>query len=165
MSALASPDEAISWAPVCFNKSFARAIRGRSELKGDMFSIRRPDWEGVPLRESEARHRIALPVIDLNITVRLRSYRQRQPLAVGREARHVILAWRGWQGLRLPGAVHPGDRPPCGGRLAAQINLDAQDLAPWVRDESRFVSVRVTRSRNSAGRTSKGSTRDWHNGT
>jgi hypothetical protein len=26
MSALASPDEAISWAPVCFNKSFARAI-------------------------------------------------------------------------------------------------------------------------------------------
>ena len=87
-----------------------------------MFPIRCPDWKAVCLRKGAARHRIALPVVDLNILAPQRSYRQRQPLAIGREARSEIGAWRGYQGLRLPGDVQPRDRPALSGGFAAQVN-------------------------------------------
>ena len=51
--------------------------------------------------EGEARHRIALQVIDEDIPVVARKFRQRQSLAVGRKAGMHVEAWRGdqWPGF------------------------------------------------------------------
>src|SRR5437667_12393508 len=52
--------------PVGTDQSYGTGARG-VRSKGDLFSIRRPDRAVISLREGEGRHRIALPVINLNV--------------------------------------------------------------------------------------------------
>ncbi len=72
------------------------------EPERDVLAVRAPYRIGGLSVDGEARHRIALQVIDEEVPVGARNFRQRQPLAVGRKAGLQVEAWRGDQRPGIP---------------------------------------------------------------
>src|ERR1022692_3099135 len=74
----------------------------------------------------EARHGIALEVIDKDVPVGACNSHEHQPLAVGSEAGNQVEAWRGDQWLGLSGGVQPRYGPALSLYFTAPIHEPSQ---------------------------------------